>query len=104
MCSHEHIEELSILLAHLVPARAIDKLYLLLQITDSCPECAANQFDIQALTFNKVNVTLKQVHSSRSIATASFDSRPWHKALNIRISMNEFLNKGVLSQLKCMSN
>lgn len=31
---------------------------MLVQITDSCPECQANQFDIQALTFNKVGAFL----------------------------------------------
>ena len=27
---------------------------IIVQITDSCPECGANQFDIQALTYSKV--------------------------------------------------
>ena len=30
------------------------KLGFVVQITDSCPECESNHFDIQALTFNKV--------------------------------------------------
>lgn len=31
-----------------------DQVSIVVQITDSCPECQANQFDIQALTYNKV--------------------------------------------------
>ena len=31
-----------------------DQVSVIVQITDSCPECEADHFDLQALTYNKV--------------------------------------------------
>ena len=47
-----------------------DQVSVIIQITDSCPECEANHFDLQALTYNKVR-TSQSTGANKAIALLS---------------------------------
>jgi Lytic transglycolase len=47
-----------------LPSACVGSGEIVMQVTDSCPQCEANHWDIQALAYQKVRILLKpnQIH------------------------------------------